>query len=124
MLVNRWIIYTVMKNDVILSGIAIGYDNNLIYECSNPVVMEDFKSYLDSTELNLVDKVNLWYEIDNKIYFLTVEPEKFQICNDEWVVNSDEIEGFKFKHTDGENLLDEIEDQFKIHALSDHLHRE
>lgn len=107
-----------MKNDVTLTGIAIGYDNNLIYECSNPETMEDFKSYLDSTELKLVDKVNLWYEFYNRIYFLRVEPEKFQACNDEWVVSSDEIEGFNFKHSDGRNLLDEIEEQFRKSILT------
>lgn len=103
-----------MGSEIRLTGIAIGYDNNLIYECSDPEIMEDFKYYLDSTEVKRVDVVNLWFEIEDKAYFLRVEPKAVQYCNDEWVVTSDEFPVFMFTHADGRNLYDEIEEQFRI----------
>lgn len=92
-----------------LTGISIGYDNNLIYECSNPVVMEEFKSFLEPGESRRVDKLLLWFETGEMHIFLIAEPKVFQDCNDEWLVNSEDIPGFSFKHSDDKNLYDEIE---------------
>lgn len=91
-----------------LTGISIGYDNNLIYECANPEVMEEFKAYLDSSETKRVDRLLLWFEASGRNIFLVAEPRFFQDCNDEWLVSSEDIPGFSFKHADGRNLFDEV----------------
>lgn len=92
-----------------LTGISIGYDNNLIYECSNPDVMDEFKVFLEPGEVNRVDKLLLWFESDGRHIFLTAEPKIFQECNDEWIVRSEDIPGFSFRHSGDKSLYDEIE---------------
>lgn len=99
--------------ELLLTGISIGYDNNLIYECSKPEVIEEFKAYLDSTEVKKVDKLFLWFQHGQQQIFLIAEPRFFNDCNDEWTVNSEEIPVFNFMHKDGRNLYDEIEEKVK-----------
>jgi hypothetical protein len=108
---------SIMEEEMKLTGIAIGYDNNLIYECSNPVIIEEFKAYLDSSELKKVDVVNFWLEINDKIYFLRVKPAKRQNFNNEWTVNSDEIPDFSIVHIEGKNLLNEILEKIRTNNL-------
>lgn len=102
-----------MESEIILTGIVIGYDNNLIYECSKPDVIEEFKAYLEPSEVNKVDVVNLWLEVEKKVYFLKVKPEK----GDSWIVTVNDVMAFKFDHMEGKNLYDEIRVQFTLHEI-------
>ena len=104
--------------DLKLTGISLGYDNNLIYECSDRVMMEEFKAYLDSSEVKRVDKVLLWFESGGRSIFLVAEPKFFQDCNDEWIVTSEDIPGFSFMHRDGNNLFDEIKEQVSSYIIT------
>ncbi|HLP72037.1 MAG TPA: hypothetical protein VK155_03980 [Bacteroidales bacterium] len=97
-----------------LTGISIGYDNNLIYECSRPEVMEEFKAYLDPTEVKRVDDLFLWFQVGAKQIFLVAEPRFFSGCNDEWTVRSEEIPPFNFKHAEDRNLYEEIEERIAL----------
>lgn len=92
-----------------LTGISIGYDNNLIYECSDFGIIEDFKAFLEPGEVKRVDKLLLWFDSDGQHIFLTAEPKFVQDCNDEWIVTSEDIPGFSFRHSAEKSLYDEIE---------------
>lgn len=92
-----------------LTGISIGYDNNLLYECSDPVVMDEFKAFLEPEEVKRVNKLLLWFETRGQHIFITAEPRIVQDCNDEWIVTSEDIPGFSFNHSAGLSLYDEIE---------------
>lgn len=105
--------------DLKLTGISLGYDNNLIYECSDPALMEEFKAYLDSSEVKRVDKVLLWFESAGKNIFLVAEPKFLQDCNNEWIVTSEDIPGFSFRHRDGNNLFDEIKEPVNSSILTE-----
>lgn len=107
-----------IMEDLKLTGISLGYDNNLIYECSDPQVMDEFKAYLDSSEVKRVDKVLLWFESAGKNIFLVAEPRLFQDCNDEWIVTSEDIPGFSFRHKEGNNLFEEITEQVSSFILT------
>lgn len=113
-----------MEEEIKLTGIAIGYDHNLIYKCSNDEVIEEFKAYLDSTEVKRINVVNLWFEADGKVYFLKVKPEDSSRPYDSWIVNVNDDSMFTFRHNNGKNLLDEIEEQLRIHELSSRLYFE
>jgi hypothetical protein len=112
----------IMEEEIRLTGIAIGYDHNLIYKCSNDDVIEEFKAYLDSTEVKRIDSINLWFEADGKVYFLKVKPEDTAKPYDSWIVTVNDNSIFTFRHRDGKNLLDEIEEQLRVHELSSHPH--
>ena len=107
-----------MGEEIKLTGIAIGYDRNLIYKCSDEEVIEELKAYLDSTEVKRVDVVNLWFEAFGKVYFLKVRPEDNKNPYATWIVNVNENSLFTFRHSDGKNLLDEIEEQLRIHEIT------
>lgn len=107
-----------MENEIVLTGIVIGYDNNLIYECSRPDIIEEFKTYLESSEVKKVDVVNLWLEVDNSVYFLKVKPERKDQSENAWIVTVNDMLAFKFSHMDGKNLYDEIKVQFRLHEIS------
>lgn len=97
--------------EIKLTGISIGYDNNLIYECSNPEVMEEFKAYLEPSEVKRVDKLFLWLQAGSKQIFLVAEPRFLSDCNDEWTVSSEEIPSYNFRHDATKNLFNEIEER-------------
>lgn len=107
-----------MGEEIKLTGIAIGYDRNLIYKCSDEEVIEELKAYLDSTEVKRVDVVNLWFEAFGKVYFLKVRPEDNENPYATWIVNVNENSLFTFRHSDGKNLLDEIEEQLRLHEIT------
>lgn len=106
-----------MENDIVLTGIVIGYDNNLIYECSNPDVIEEFKAYLESSEVSKIDVVNLWIKADDRIFFLKIKPEHSDYANNSWIVTINDVIAFKFNHMEGKNLYDEIKVQFGFHEI-------
>jgi hypothetical protein len=106
-----------MESEIVLTGIVIGYDNNLIYECSKPDVIEEFKAYLEPSEVSKVDVVNLWLEVDKRVYFLKVKPEKGEKSVNSWVVTINDVMAFKFNHMEGKNLYDEIRVQFGLHEI-------
>jgi hypothetical protein len=94
-------------DDIRITGISIGYYNNLIYECSGPEAIEEFRSYLDSSEVKRLDKVLLWFASGDSNLFLVAEPSTQG--NIEWLVRSENFPEFTFMHQDGKNLLDEIQ---------------
>lgn len=96
-----------------LTGISVAYDKHLLYECSNTDVIRDFRSYLDSRELQRVDRVYLWFSLGRKRMFIVAEPRIPAHYEDDWVVKSDEFPEFMITHSEGRNLLDEIEEQVK-----------
>jgi len=99
-----------------LTGISIGYDNNLIYKCNNPDALKDFKSYLDSSELKRINLIYLWYELEDATkLFLTVLPGDSESI---WKVDIKVSQSFSLKHTDYNNLLDEIEEYLRNTGLS------
>jgi hypothetical protein len=99
-----------------LTGISIGYENNLIYKCNNTDDLNNFKSYLDSSELKRINLIHIWYELENnKKLFLTVLPGD---SDNIWKVDIKESQSFSLEHSDDHNLLDEIEEYLKNTGLS------
>lgn len=100
-----------METAISLTGITIVYEGNLIYWCSNPEIIEQFKAYLDSTELKSVDNAYLWLVSENKDYYLKIEPERSGKFANAWFVTVNNETSFIFTHEEGRNLLDEIEEK-------------
>lgn len=73
--------------------------------------MKEFREYLEPSEVELIDKVLLWFDMGDRKIFLKAAPERSQSINNVWVVKSEEIPGFQFIHSPDRNLLDEIEEK-------------
>jgi hypothetical protein len=104
-----------MDNIIRLTGISIVYEGNLIYWCTNQEIIEQFRAYLDSSELRYVGMVYVWFEADNKPYYMKVEPERSDKLKDSWFVTVNNNVSFIFTHAEGENLLDEL--QFRLRDM-------
>lgn len=102
-----------MDNVISITGISIVYEGNLIYWCTNQEIIAQFRAYLDSSELKYVDMAYIWFEADYKPFYLKVEPERSDKLKDSWFVTVNNITSFIFSHSDGQNLLDEVQFQLR-----------